>query len=77
MTEAVERVIRAEVKRLVRWQLFYQVVGQVVAYGGMLLLIFQIQQTVEDVWEKVQSFPQEQLDNLDERARDFIPGFGR
>lgn len=60
-----------------RWQLIWQVVVQAIAYGSMLLLVFQIQQTVQDVWENVQNVPQEQLDNLEERAPDFIPGFGR
>ena len=77
MSDRVENIIKAEARRLVWWQLGCQVIVQAVAYGSMLLLAFQIQQTVEDVLEQVRSFPQEQLDNLEDRARDFIPGVGR
>ena len=77
MTESVEQLIKAEVRRLVWWQWGGQVVVQSVAYGSMLLVLFQIQQTVREVWEKVENFPQEQLDNLEERAQEFIPGLGR
>ena len=65
---SVEALIKTELERFARRQLFTQVavqlVVQTVAYGSMAFFLYQIYRTVQQVAVGLQNAPQEMLDSL-------------
>lgn len=65
---SVEALIKAELARFARRQLFTQIavqlVVQAVAYGSMAFLLYRIHRTVQQVAAGLQNAPQEMLDSL-------------
>ena len=65
---SVEALIKAELARFARRQLFVQVavqlVVQVAAYGSMAFFLYRIHRTVQQVAAGLQNAPQEMLNSL-------------
>ena len=65
----IQQIIREEVRRAVRWQPFVQLVIQVVvqglAYGTVLIFVWQLRGQIQDILELVQSLPGAAIDSLD------------